>query len=326
MDKISIIVPVYNVEDYLEECIESIVNQTYKNLEIILVNDGSTDCSGYICDKYNKKDFRIKVIHKKNGGLSSARNVGIDFSTGNYLMFVDSDDYIDLDMVEILLKYMEQENADITICNFYREKNKKMENVLIKNYFPFEAIKEIFLQKNFETSAWGKLFKREVFKEIYFPEGKIFEDLGTIYKVFDNAKKITYISAQKYFYRFRVDSIMNSKFDKKKMDIYDIFKGINNFLLEKYPDLIPYLRNRETKTYINNLISICASDYRNKEDINKLKVKIKENFFKYVFFNKNITILEKIFGISFYINFEFTKKIILFLKKIKSLKKRGKNG
>ncbi len=322
LEKISVIIPVYNVEEYLEECILSVINQTYKNLEIILVDDGSIDKSGYICDEYIKKDLRIKVIHKINGGLSSARNVGIDNSTGDYLMFIDSDDYIKLDTCELLIESIKKEKADIVICDFYRnEKENKNKKIITQTFNSKEAIKEMLLQNNFDTSAWGKLFKKEVFKNIYFPEGKIFEDLATIYNVFDKADKIVYIAMKKYFYRIRQSSIMNSKFNKKKMDIYDIFKEINNFLLKKYSDLIPYLRNREIKAYIHYLVSMYANNYKDLEDIKILQDEIKRDVFKYVIFNKNSNLFEKIFGICFFISFKQTKNIIIFLKKIKNFQK-----
>lgn len=320
LEKISVIIPVYNVEEFLEECILSVINQTYKNLEIILINDGSTDKSGYICDEYKKKDSRIKVIHKSNTGVSNTRNIGIDKATGIYLMFIDSDDYIELDTCEVLKNYMEKEKSDIVICSHYRKKHKKRKKI-IKNYDSREGIKQILLQKDLETSPCGRLFRKSLFKNIYFPEKiKIGEDLATIYRIFDKANKITFISDEKYFYRIRKNSAMTSKFDKKKMDVYSVFEEFNVFLLKKYPDLVPYLKNREIKTYIHYLISMYANNYKEIEDIRKLQHEIKKHVLKYVIFNKNTNLFIKIFGLGFYINFNITKNIIIFLKKLKGKK------
>ena len=164
---ISVIVPVYNVEKYLEKCVSSIVNQTYKNLEIMLVDDGSTDSSGKMCDEFAKKDDRIKVIHKPNGGLSDARNSALKIAKGDYIGFVDSDDYIADDMFETLCDLMEDNNSDISIVSFYEIYNNKLIGVRdskeLENMTKLEAMKELLIDSKIQSYAWNKLFKRELF-------------------------------------------------------------------------------------------------------------------------------------------------------------------
>ena len=178
-DKISVIVPVYNVEKYLSKCIDSILSQTYKNLEIILVDDGSPDSSPKICDKYKERDNRIKVIHKKNGGLASARNAGMDIATGKYIGFVDSDDMIAEDMYEVLLENMIKSNAEIAVCY----KTDILENLqtgkgIVEELNKTQALKKMVLGIEFGSHACDKLFKREILvSDIRFPEGKTYEEL-----------------------------------------------------------------------------------------------------------------------------------------------------
>lgn len=315
---ISVIVPVYNVEEYLIECIESIKNQTYKNIEILLVDDGSKDTSGKICDDYLKKDDRIIVIHKENGGLSDARNIGIKNSKGKYLIFVDSDDTIDKDMCEVLYENIKKEKSDIAICELYSE--KKLENIKkleIKNLSSKEAIKEMLCQKLFDTSAGGKLFRKELFNEILFPKGKLYEDLGTIYKLFEIAKKITYISVKKYYYRRRPNSITTSKFTDKQMDLFFTLEEIEKFLKRKYPKLLKYLEVRALETNVTSLHIISNQRYSNRKNIKLLQSKVRNTIFKYLFSNK-VRMKTKIYGVSFSLNFFITKNIVIFMGRLKN--------
>ena len=222
---ISVIVPVYNVEKYLPMCVDSIIGQTYRNLEIFLVDDGSPDNCGRICDEYAQKDKRIKVIHKKNGGLSDARNVAIDIAKGEYITFVDSDDYLSLDFIEQLYLLAIQTDSEIAISNFFFFKEPKRElEVAYKKmpkmsvYSSKEALCALLYQNNIETSAWGKLYKTSLWKEIRFPKGRLFEDIATIYKSFLLSKRIVTISLPLYYYRIRSDSIMGKEFYPKKME------------------------------------------------------------------------------------------------------------
>lgn len=213
---VSVIVPVYNVERYLEQCIESIIQQTYRSLEIIIVNDGSTDGSGGIARRYAGQDDRIVLLEKKNGGLSDARNYGLNRATGDYVMFIDSDDYIEADMVEYLLKAIQKAGADIAVCGYRmvdedggalpdREVFPKDKTVCSRDYWKVYH-EEAYI---YGVVAWNKLYCKTVFDRIRFPVGKIHEDEFILHKLLHNADKIACCPAKKYDYRQRKGSIMN---------------------------------------------------------------------------------------------------------------------
>ena len=207
---ISIIIPVYNVEKYLEECVESVVKQTYKNLEIILVDDGSTDNSGKICDNYAVKDKRIKVIHKENGGQSDARNAGLDICTGDFIGFIDSDDYVEADMFETLIKNIYENDADIVSCRWFTEYvNNKIKDGIGQRYIlnNDDIIIRGFGENLLSCGVWDKLFKKDVFESMRFPKGKIFEDTYINIKIFLNVSKVVIIPDALYHYRQRKSSV-----------------------------------------------------------------------------------------------------------------------
>lgn len=269
---ISVIVPVYNVEKYLSKCIESLQNQTYKNLEIILVDDGATDDSGKICDEYAKKDNRIKVIHKKNGGLSDARNVGINSANGNYIQFIDSDDYIDLDMIELLYNNVKKYNADISMCSHYilteEECTAEGTNEL-SVYSRVEVLKEILLDEKVRSYAWNKLFAKKLFDEIRFPKGKVFEDILTIPKLFEKAEKVVLDDVSKYYYRQRKGSILHVQTKELRLCYINSALEIMNFIKEKEPSLDRYcaynVAHITIKTF--NDIGLFDMDYMLEENI-----------------------------------------------------------
>lgn len=223
---ISVIVPVYNVQEYLDQCVESIVGQSYKDLEIILVDDGSTDESGRLCDIWAEKDNRIKVIHQKNGGLSAARNTGIKHACGEYISFIDSDDFILPDYFLYLLSLLKDNDADISVCQTIEvdEKGKIIDKreleedyVLTSNY---ECMKDFLSSSAIDTTAWRKLYKFSLFKDngIFYPEGKYHEDVFTTYKVIGLSERIAVGAAALYAYRKRTGSIVNSNFSNKHLD------------------------------------------------------------------------------------------------------------
>ena len=279
MSKISVIVPIYNVEKYLPICIESIINQTYKNLEIILVNDGSTDNCRKICDKYARKDNRIKVIHKENGGLSDARNVGMEYATGDYIYFIDSDDYIDIKTIEILYKNLKKYNADISMSRFIRTNNNNfrsdLSNEKIKLYSNVESLnmlynKEFTFHENYALfiCAWNKLYKKELLEGIQYPIGKLYEDGATTYKILYKASLIVCSSLQLYYYYQREESISRKKFDETRFHRMDAFKGQMNFYKEKNLKQIYY---NCLNTYLNMIIEYyyLADKHPNCEKIRK---------------------------------------------------------
>lgn len=233
---VSVVVPIYNVERYLEECVHSILKQTYHNLEIILVDDGSTDESGKICDALGKLDSRIQVIHKQNGGLSAARNTGIEAATGSYLVFIDSDDYIENQYVEKLYRSLEENRSDIAVCGYNRvsEDGKilfRAESMDEPELAVEKAMKYILDGEKINSCAWNKIYKNNLFHRIRYPEGQNYEDVATTYKVFLEAKRVSLIPDCLYFYRQREGSIVSDLkdysgrlqlFRSKKQQIEDL--------------------------------------------------------------------------------------------------------
>ncbi|MFM0761008.1 glycosyltransferase family 2 protein [Streptococcus suis] len=258
---ISIIVPVYNVENYLDECIRTVLAQTYSNWELLLINDGSTDSSGTICDDYAKGDERIRVIHKNNGGLSDARNAGIDNCTGEYITFLDSDDGIREDFLETCLTTAIQHDVDIVIGHFFIwdenqqtfyyfvEQSQKDTIELISAQ---EALNRQVVWKNFNTApfvvAWGKVFKATLFNTIRFPKGKVFEDEYTIHKALLKSDSVALINKEFYMYRRHGNSIMTSDFSLSKV--------LNNIeaLEERIVDLV--LAKKDTELVRQKLYNI----------------------------------------------------------------------
>lgn len=228
---VSVVVPIYNVEAYLQECVESILNQSYTNLEIILVDDESPDSCGEICERYKLLDSRVKVIHKKNGGLSDARNAGMRISTGELITFIDSDDYIAENFVAILFETIDRYDADIAVANMKRTSKRDEGGVKrcgeIIQFEGEEALIRMLYGNPFGTSACGKLFKKSLFDEIEFPVGKFSEDLFTIYKTILKSTKIVYVDFDGYFYYYRAEgSIVVSGFSEKHLEALDAVDNI----------------------------------------------------------------------------------------------------
>ena len=208
---ITVIVPVYKVETYLPICVESIISQTYNNVEIILVDDGSPDKCGAICDEYALKDNRIRVIHKENGGLSSARNSGMQVMQGEYVTFIDSDDWIEKTFIEVMYKAICSEQADLVACGLLKTSNLDSKGRVtrqIKRYSGVSALEDMLYQKDIDNCACAKIYKASLFNHIMFPVGKWYEDLFTTYRVLAQADKVVYIDAELYYYRINSNSIM----------------------------------------------------------------------------------------------------------------------
>lgn len=227
---VSVIIPVYNVETYLDSCMESVAGQTYRNLEIILVDDGSTDGSKELCDQWGKKDARVQVLHKPNGGLSDARNHGMEIATGRYITFIDSDDRISRSFVEEIVAHMQQSDAQIGIAAMKTVGDSNGADVVQGNtrlvMDTEEVLEDMLYEKHTNTSACGKVFERALFDGITFPVGKLYEDLATIYRVFLKADKISYSDAACYFYYQRPGSIIHSPLNKRHLDLFDAWNCI----------------------------------------------------------------------------------------------------
>ena len=243
MTKLSIIIPIYNVEDFLPQCLDSVINQTHPNLEIILVNDGSTDSCGEIGEEYAAKDPRIKVIHKENGGLSDARNAGLKIATGDFISFIDSDDFVAVDFCEKLLETLLENTADVAECDFLAfENDRDLEKFSTDTkekieVFETEAALELLMKEYFKQTVWNKLYRREVLGDFEFPVGKINEDEFWTYKVFGNAKKIVKIPDVLYFYRQQEGSIMAQQYSIKRLDGLTALQERIDYMKENFPNL-----------------------------------------------------------------------------------------
>ena len=270
--KISVIVPVYNVEKYLERCLESIIFQTYKELEIIVINDGSTDNSGKICDYYAQKDSRIKVLHQENKGAASAKNAGLHIATGKYLTFVDSDDYLEKDSYEFMQKHLEEKAVDVIHCAFrdvYKE--HVTDRLLLAEEKKFDVISYL---KRFATDwtcslLWNKMYRREIFNGIFFEEGHKIDDEFFVYQGILNAEKILYIPKIIYNYRRRKSGIMMSEESKEKiiLDKIDFISQRRKKIIAKYPEL------KETfdKQYLEFLLALSKDISITEENLKTIK-------------------------------------------------------
>lgn len=299
---ISIVVPVYNVEKYLKKCILSLCNQTYENIEILLIDDGSTDNSAIICDEAEKNDDRIKVLHKTNQGLSSARNEGIKLASGNFIAFVDSDDYIENDMMELLYKNIMMYDAEISACGYIMLYNDR--NVVISNnnkvvvYKKIEALEKMFLKNDIGMIFCNKLFKKDLFENIEFPLYKNFEDINTMYKIINKADKIVYDPSPKYYYLQRNDSIngrnfKNKKFNNKIYDLYDATCEVYEFIKKYYSEIL----YNASVGCINNLLRVnnqlIIYNIKDEKVIKKTRNIIEKNY-KKIMFDKGISLIRRI--------------------------------
>lgn len=279
-DLISVVIPIYKVADLLPKCVDSILAQSYRNLEIILVDDGSPDNSGEICEEYAKKDHRVKVVHKKNGGLSSARNAGIDIHTGKYILFVDSDDYINPKMIETLYQNLQTTGADISICDYVPFSDKKQvknryseQKFVISGNEKYDYIAPSNKYSEYGTVStvqWNKLFKSEIFKKLRYPEGKINEDEFIITNQFHLAKKISYILEPLYYYYQRPNSIIHS-FSMNRLDIIDAFNLRIDFYrsqqLDQYILPIRKMKVIFLIDFVGNYYSVIKKDHKAKETL-----------------------------------------------------------
>ena len=277
---VSIIIPVYMVETTLERCLDSVLAQTYTNFEVILVDDGSPDRCGEICDDYAKNDNRFRVIHKENGGLSDARNNGIDRSKGDYLTFIDSDDYVRSNYVEFLLSLIQEEDADMS-CGKH---NVIYDNAVLKRYTgkkyvmnSREALDMLLYQEDMDVSAWAKMYSRALFSDIRYPVGKKYEDAATTYKLIDKAGKIVLDSRPIYNYVIRDDSITTSQFNSSKIELIDATKEMTEYIRQKYPDLRKACNSRMVYAYQSTLAATVFTEDVDRSIVSKLVEYIRKN-------------------------------------------------
>lgn len=244
-DLISIIVPVYNVEKYLDQCIESIINQTYKELEIFLIEDGSPDNCGAICDSWAKKDDRIKVFHVDNGGSARARNIGLLHAKGKYVGFVDADDFLMPSMYEILYKLAINSSAEITECGYYKVTSDVMHNSLnnlegktIRTFNTAEALLENVRDTVVQQVVWNKLYLKRIIGNTFFTEGKYIDDEFWTYKIIGSAKKIVSTTEKLYCYRQQEASMMHQSFSLRRMDALEAKIQRLKYLEQRFPSIV----------------------------------------------------------------------------------------
>lgn len=297
---ISIIVPVFNVKDYLDRCVESIVNQSYENIEVILVDDGSNDGSQDICDKWEERDSRISVYHKSNGGASAARNLGLEKARGEFIGFVDSDDYIDLDMYERLYADMNRD-VDVVSCGrviIYppeaHRKPKVHDNTYKRLVFSNEEAMGALLNRQLSFSPCTKLFRRHLFNEIRFPVGRTCEDLPVIYAIVKKSRNIVSIGAIKYFNWYRPDSISRAPFRMERISYVLFARDIYKDVMVHYPKE----RKNAEALYFRNIVSIIRSikrcNNKNRYEIieNRLRKVLRRGCIN-ILLNKNLLYKEK---------------------------------
>jgi glycosyltransferase involved in cell wall biosynthesis len=295
-DLISVIIPIYKVEEYLDECVTSVVNQTYSDLEIILVDDGSPDNCPQMCDEWAGKDNRIKVIHKVNGGLSDARNAGIEIATGEYIAFVDSDDFIKPDMIEKLRAALAKADADIAACGILTCEGETQTAWGCRDLVgtPEQIYELLYNDTAYPVAAWNKLYRKSCWETLRFPVGKTCEDAFTTYQLIHNARRIVMIPEALYCYRIRPGSIMTSSFSLKKMDAEEAWccnytfmeqfhpqfrKSAFDFYLQKVNELSHMMDEEDKKNF--------AAQYRFLRNI------LKRNFW-YVIFCSKISLKQRI--------------------------------
>lgn len=289
---VSVVIPVYNVEPYLHECVASVVEQTYTNIEIILVDDGSTDSSGTLCDEFALSDSRICVFHKKNGGLSDARNYGIRRSHGSLISFIDSDDYVSPDYIMHLYQALVRGKTDIattSICIFHdgeSPKEHKRDTTTFHVYDACDALEDMLYMRHLEPNAFPKIYKKELFDTIQYPVGKLYEDIATTTKLIDKAGKIAYLDEKDYYYRIRPNSIQTASFNPKKLDLLDQLSVVKSIVQTKYPGAIGAYYSKEQSALFN----LCMNIPQN--SVGKTK-KIRKDLWNLILKNRRKVIFDK---------------------------------
>lgn len=322
---ISVIIPVYNVEKYLTECIDSVCRQTYENLEIILVDDGSEDESGIICDKYAEKDCRIQVIHRENGGLSAARNSGLLRATGDYIVFVDSDDFINIKMIEKLYDCILKYQCDVAVCSYEvigdtkrakRKNNFSPSVVCVRDRDEvYECLGTANIYRWYEPQVWNKLYKAAVIKNIRFIEGKFCEDQFYCHLSYEKANKIIFTSERLYYYRHRAGSI-SASFTPKMLDAIE---GMEQRILFAKTKGLKTLEDNTCAAMLDLLMKYWCLNNQNDERKMKYELRKKFQYFyhKYYIKQRKYSKLKVLKYQLFYINPALCEKILTFLKKRK---------
>ena len=319
---VSIIVPIYNVEEYLDRCLTSIANQTYSNIEVIMINDGSTDKSKSLAQHY-LVDNRFMLFSKENGGLSSARNFGLKHAKGDYVAFVDSDDYLDTRFLTVLVDNIISFQADICCCDYLRSNIGNISGIVLnKNLILSNKNKIHYYLKNDVTSAWGKLYKRDLFEEESFPEGMLHEDIALNFRLFLKANKVIFNSSKLYVYFARLGSTTMKPFSIKNLDLIKAWEEIASYKLVLPDEQKALIIYRKARAYFNlmGMIALYGFDCCNidikRNTICYLKRELHNNF-GVLFFSPYMPLNRKVALVLFEINFSACCYVGAIIKKIK---------
>ena len=316
MDQISIVVPVYNVENCLSYCVESLRQQTYKNIEIILVDDGSTDSSGEICDQYAREDDRIKVLHIENGGLSNARNTGVKESSTDWIVFIDSDDYYDHRAIEYLVELRDKYRVDLVATPVIEVRNYENSDFLgdFREKYSGKldrrtALEQMFYGNYVGTHSGGKLYKKEILLRFPYPNGMLYEDLALAYEHIAFCENIAVSDLNLYKYYRRPGSIVNSKYSDRLLDFYKAMEWNRSYIERDYPNDKEMRRALNVRYVFNGLHIVHAmlsSDMY--AEVNKIRKEYIQ-YFKDVIPNSNVTRKNKLKYILFLVSAKLYKKV-----------------
>lgn len=316
---VSIVVSVYNGEKYLARCLDSLTNQKYNQIEIILVDDGSTDTSGVICDDYMKKDSRIRVIHQKNGGISAARNAGLETAQGEYLVFCDADDIVTEYYVENLYRSIKSTDADMSVCGYQYYK----EGDIIQKGFPYnqdkikivdtkECLERAFYQDQMYTTIWGKLFKKNIWKNLVFPVGRLYEDIPTMYQAIFDSKKVVIIENIDYYYAINEGSITQKPFSMREMDAIDFMDEVGERVNKEYPDLMHAYR---TRAYLLHAFIMFKIQPKEHIEVRKNLWTRMKSIRKEVLSDSRVGKQSKMIALSSYLGYSITYRLYRMVKK-----------
>lgn len=279
-DLISIIVPVFNIQDEIKTCLKTIQSQTYKNFEVLMIDDNSSDHSPEICKNFEQEDNRFKYFWKENGGISSVRNFGLKKIKGNYISFIDGDDYVKSDFLSFLVNLLKSTQSDIAQCGHYIqysqtkciEKDKKHTKVLLNRH---SALESLCYNGFYDVTLWNKLFRREVFHNVKFPEGIDYEDTATSYLLVENANKFALDMTSKYFYVQRYNSIANGvKFNDHKFDLIDVGDSMADYISKKYPDLTEATNVKRSLVRLSTISQMVNANYINHSKIKSIRMEL----------------------------------------------------
>lgn len=296
--KIVVVVPVYNVEKYIKKCVNSLLNQNYSNYEIVLVDDGSTDESGKICDEYDCANYNVHAFHKKNGGLSDARNYAIKKVSGDYIIFIDSDDYVENNLLEYMGEYINSEDVDIVVSPLYDEKENSSKYVKERFTDDFqvfdaeEALEKMNYQNLFSTSACAKLIKMDLIKKFSFPNGMLYEDLATMFKIVGEANRIVVLDKPLYHYVQHNGSIRFSKWSSKVYDVITATEQLIDYVKKYYPEIYDSAIYRFFFS-ANEVYVRAFREEKYLELINPIKMKLKK-YWKILKKSKKISKIQKV--------------------------------